>query len=401
MQNGLKRKASCFDSTQQRADTVIQGVLSEYAANVEELSKAYQKILKKTKKKYWMQLVKSLGSEILEAQGLDYNTFFIKINPSLLLHGENKNSFSLLSQTHNNNTKRYNDGRHFQTREKRWSSGDEADGEAGGYDEDGEDDDTEDLEVLNHLVLEELKMSKYGVVVRLIPGTQFTTPGGRTACTAISFAAAYRMSMIAKLETLEHEVNWDRVLVLGTKIWTIWNDNNSKKQNGRQFISVEDIRTMPLLSRVFGKVWETLNKTETEKVGYINDEINRELGGEAGGLVNLRDALASMKPCQTGSGTAVAVICGGRRGGSNSSLSLWKNKANQFALFNSHGSQAAKNSSLYLMRDLRAATHCVYSILSHMPHTQLDRRIAGQISCVLYSMQILRFEFTDVDLAYS
>lgn len=399
MQNGLKRKASCFDSTQQRADTVIQGVLSEYAANVEELSRAYQKILKKTKKKYWMQLVKSLGSEILEAQGLDYSTFFIKVNPSLLqTQGKDKNSFSLLSQTHNNNTKRYDDGRrHFQTHEKRWSSGDEADGEAGGYGED--DDDTEDLEVLNHLVLEELKMSKYGVVVRLIPGTQFTTPGGRTACTAISFAAAYRMSMVAKLETLEHEVNWDRVLVLGTKIWTIWNDNNSKKQNGRQFISVEDIRTMPLLGRVFGKVWETLNKTETEKVGYINDEINQELGGEAGGVVNLKDALASMKPCQ--SGTAVAVICGGSPGGSNSSLSLWKNKANQFALFNSHGSQAAKNSSLYLMRDLKAATHCVYSILSHMPHTQLDRSIAGQTSCVLYSMHILRFEFTDVDLAYS
>ena len=401
MQNGLKRKASCLDSsslllspvapldenTQQRANTVILSVKSAYAKQVEELSEAYQKILKKTKETHWLQLVELLGSGVLNSLEIDYNSFFVTAANS------KNNSFSLLShdQNHTTTTTR----RHSQTYFV-GSSGDEADVEEDQQEEE------QDLEVLNKLVLRELKLNKNGVVVRLIPGTQFTTPGGRTACTAISFAAAYRMSMISKIETLEHAVNWERVLVLGTEIWNIWKKDIANKQNGRCLISVEDIRKMPFLKRVFGKVWETLNQTETEKVGYINDEINLGLGGEKEGVVNLRDALDSMTPCDSEPKTAVAVICGGAYGGTNSSLSIWKNQANQFALYNSHGGgEEADSSSLYLMRDLDAATHCIRSILSYMPQTTLDRPIAGQTSCVLYSMQILRFEFTNVDLAYS
>ena len=404
MQNGdLKRKASCLDpsspplapldqNTQQRADTVILGVRTAYAKQVKELAEAYQKILKKTKETHWLELVKLLGNGVLNSMELDYNTFFITAAAA----GNSKNnSFSLLSHDHHYSTAK---------RKQTWLVDDDDDDDAssGGDEADIERDETEDFQVLNQLVLKELKMSKSGVVVRLIPGTQFTTPGGRTACTAISFAAAYRMSMISKIETLEHEVNWDRVLVLGTEIWNIWKkDNLNSQQNGRWLISVEDIRNMAFLKRVFGKVWETLNQTETEKVGYINDEINLGLGGEAQGLVNLRDALDSMRPCDKNPQTAVAVICGGALGGTNSSLSLWRNKANQFALYNSHGDQESESSSLYLMRDLDTATRCVRSILSYMPQTTLDQSIAGQTSCVLYSMQILRFEFTNVELAYS
>ncbi len=399
MQNGLKRKASCLDSassspppapldenTQQRAETVILSVKSAYAKQVEELSEAYQKILKKTKETHWLQLLELLGSGVLNSLEIDYNSFFVTAANS------KNNSFSLLShdQNHTTSTRSHNNQTYFVG-----SSGDEADVEEDQQEEE------QDLEVLNKLVLRELKLNRNGVVVRLIPGTQFTTPGGRTACTAISFAAAYRMSMINKIETLEHAVNWERVLILGTEIWNIWKKDITNKQNGRCLISVEDIRKMPFLKRVFAKVWETLNQTETEKVGYINDEINLGLGGEKEGVVNLRDALDSMTPCDGKPQTAVAVICGGAFGGTNSSLSVWKNKANQFALYNSHGGEEADSSSLYLMRDLDAATHCIRSILSYMPQTTLDRPIAGQTSCVLYSMQILRVEFTNVDLAYS
>ena len=404
MQNGLKRKASCLDylasphqqqqqrdvldeNTQERAEIVILSVKSAYAKQVEELAEAYEKILKKTKETHWSQLVKLLGNGVLNSLEIDYNSFFVTTTTAV---NSKNNSFSLLSHdysssNHNNHATRKNN--------KTWvvgSSGDEADIE-----------EEQDLEVFSQLVLKELKTNKNGVVKRLIPGTQFTTPGGTTACTAISFAAAYRMSMINKIETLEHAVNWDRVLVLGTEIWSIWKKDTTNKHNGRYLISVEDIRNMDFLKRVFGKVWETLNKTETEKVGYINDEINLGLGGEKEGVVNLRDALASMIPCNDKPKTAVAVICGGAYGATNSSLSIWKNQANQFALYNSHGDQKSENSFLYLMRDLDAATHCIRSILSYMPQTTLDRCIAGQTSCVLYSMQILRFEFTNVDLAYS
>ncbi len=399
MQNGdggFKRKADCLqqqqqqqnENTQQRANAVIHKIKNEYATQVTELATAYEKVLKKTKEEHWLRLVKILGNKVLDTMEIDYNTFFISVDPTRVKKG----TFSLLSSSSGPATKKY----HSDTKTQRWSqgsSGDEADGEEGDYE-------AEDFEFSNQLVLKELKTNKHGVVVRLIPGTQFTTPGGNTACTAISFAAAYRMSRISTIETLEHEVNWSRVLVLGTEIWTIWK-KTTPNQAGRHLINVEDIRTMPFLSRVFGKVWDTLNKTETEKVGYINDEINQSLGGEAGGVINLRDALDSMQPCVDFPNTAVAVICGGAMGRSNSSLALWKNKANHFALYNSHGGQTAKHSSLYLMRDLDAATYCIRSILSYMPQTQLDRRIAGQTSCVLYSMQILRFEFTNVDLAYS
>jgi len=381
----LSPPAPLDENTQQRAETVIISVKNAYAKQVEELSEAYQKILKKTKETHWLQLLELLGSGVLNSLEIDYNSFFVTAANS-----QKKNSFSLLShdQNHTTATRSHNNQTFFGG-----SSGDEADVEEDQQEEE------QDLEVLNKVVLRELKLNKNGVVVRLIPGTQFTTPGGRMACTPISFAAAYRMSMINKIETLEHAVNWGRVLVLGTEIWNIWKKDIANRQNGgRCLISVEDIRKMPFLKRVFGKVWETLNQTETEKVGYINDEINLELGGEKEGVVNLRDALDSMTPCD---GTAVAVICGGAYGGTNSSLSVWKNQANQFALYNSHGGEEADSSSLYLMRDLDAATHCIRSILSYMPQTTLDRPIAGQTSCVLYSMQILRFEFTNVDLAYS
>ncbi len=395
--SGSKRKADCLqqhqqldEKTRQRANAVIHKIKNEYATQVAELATAYEKVLKKTKEEHWLSLVKMLGNEVLDAMEIDYNTFFISTDPTRTKKG----TFSLLSQSGSN--KRY----HSATETQGWSnrsSGDEADDDddddEGGYE-------AEDFKFSNQLVLKELQTNKHGVVVRLIPGTQFTTPGGTTACTAIAFAAAYRMSRISNIEILEHEVNWSRVLVLGTEIWTIWKKTNPN-QSGRHLINVEDIRTMPFLSRVFGKVWETLNQTETEKVGYINDEINQSLGGAAGGVINLRDALDSMKPCVDFPNTAVAVICGGAMGRSNSSLALWKNKANHFSLYNSHGGQTAKHSSLYLMRDLDAATYCIRSILSRMPQTQLDRRIAGQTSCVLYSMQILRFEFTNIDLAYS
>ena len=398
MQNGdsgFKRKADCLrqqldENTQQRANAVIHKIKNEYATHVTELATAYEKVLKKTKEEHWLSLVKMLGNEVLDAMGIDYNTFFISTGSTRAREG----TFSLLSSSSQPANKRYRSATETQGWSNR-SSGDEADA-----DDDDDENEAEDFKFSNQLVLKELQTNKHGVVVRLIPGTQFTTPGGNTACTAIAFAAAYRMSRISNIEILEHEVNWPRVLVLGTEIWTIWKKTNPN-QDGRYLINVEDIRTMPFLSRVFGKVWETLNQTETEKVGYINDEINQGLGGEAGGVINLRDALDSMQPCADYPNTAVAVICGGAIGKSNSSLALWKNKANHFALYNSHGGQAAKHSSLYLMRDLAAATYCIRSILSRMPQTQLDRRIAGQTSCVLYSMQILRFEFTNVDLAYS
>lgn len=367
---GAKRRADpapVDESTRERAEAVIQEVRDDYAKTITELGHAYRAASEKTKDECWRQLTNRLGSGLLDALGVGFDTFFVTSAPAA------GSGFSLLPRQ----AKRAKIAAAH--RDYASLSGDEADSEREEHD--------------SNAVLEKLMGNAAGVVVRWVPGTQFTTRGGDSACTAIAFAAAYRMSLVRKVEILEWEVDWEQVLVIGSEIWNIWKNKASGGDN-RRFISVEDIRNMSFTDNIFGKVWDTLGSTDTEKMGYIDDMVNADLGGEKGGAINLRDALQSM--ADGSSTTAAAVVCAGAYGRSNSSLALWRGGAGHFAMYDSHGSRKPGHSTLRLMRDLDSAVRHIRTLLSAMPATRLEKHIGGMEKCVMYSMHILRFEFTAV-----
>lgn len=391
-----KRKAVSIDAnTKQRARAVVKEIQEDYAQKVMELAHAYQVVLDKTKNDCWKRLAEQVGGGLLEALGIRFDTFFVS-GPPTGIDGDDgddnirarTNGFSLLPRP-TKRPKRTGNGRFYPTSSSSSSSADEAD------------DEREDMAGFEGAytkgdVLSQLKQSPNGVIMQLIEGNQYTTAGGRSACTAIAFAATYRMSLVHNVKTLESRVDWGRVLELGTELWTMWKNSDAGASSQRRFISVEDLRTMPSTKQIFGKVWETLDNTDTEKVGYIDDEVNKGLGGEKFCAMNLRDALSSMRRTDPSSkSSSVAVICGGTYGGSNSSLALWRDVDGHYAMYNSHGGQVQGNSTLYVMRNLGSALACIRGVLSHMPTTTLEKPVAGKSKSVMYSMHILRFELTN------
>lgn len=391
-----KREHPLDESTLERAETVLQEVKQDYAKKMLDLGKAYKAAVDRTKSDCWKRLTERMGIGLMEALEVDFDIFFTSSNVrnatsfarTTTASPPQENGFALLPRRRKR--------RKFQQQRRRsnglredFSSGDDADVES--------DDDESDLKH-ERATLRALTLAPTGTLVRYIYNNQYTTKGGRSACTAIAFAAAYRMSLTPKVESLERKVDWGAVLVLGSKMWNLWKDGHrGGGESARRFISVEDIRSMPFTKRVFGKVWDTLDSTETEKVGYIDDRVNAGLDdGEKHGTAttNLKDALKSMK---VGRAPTTAVICAGSYQGCNSSVALWKNASGNYAMYDSHGGKMEARSTLYLMRDLEAAVAQIREVLSGMPKTRLDRPIAGVSECVLYSMHILRFEFTNTE----
>ncbi len=390
-----RREQTLDEKTVERAETVLQEAKQDYADKMLDLGRAYKAAVDRTKSGCWKRLTEHMGAGLMEALEVDFDIFFTSssVRSATLLSKKSplENGFALLPHHHHRKRRKFHPQQQQQRRSNGLrevsSSGDDAD-----VDSDGGGDDDRDVKHERD-TMEALAVAPTGTLVRYIHNNQYTIRGGRSACTAIAFAAAYRMSLMSKVGRLERKVDWSAVLSLGSKMWNLWKDGNG--DSSRRFISIEDIRNMPFTERAFGRVWDTLNSTETEKVGYIDDRVNAGLDGDKHGTTtNLKDALKTMG---VGRAPATAVICAGSYQGCNSSVALWKNAAGNYAMYDSHGGKAEARSTLYLMRDLEAAVSKIRTFLSDMPKTRLERPIAGVSECVLYSMHILRFEFTNTE----
>lgn len=404
-----KRKRQRLDSeldrkTCEKATSIAREIQEDYGEKMRDLDRAYGVAAEQTKKDSWERLIETLGGGMVDYLKIEYNNFFefsdqhsmeapLKHSAS----GRGRNGFSMLPKNDKKRAKPASGPPYFK------ASVSFDDEEEDDYDEEGEkkefynaveseveEEEGEEEAENRRATLRALASAPDGILARYFPNNQYTVKDGSAACTAIAFAAAYRMSLVSDIERLEKGVKWNTVLILGSRLWELWARKYRSVGSRRRFISIEDIRNMPITTDIFGKVWNTLGNIETEKGGFIDDKINE--GKEA--ATNLRDALLAM-PAGSDGTPATAVICAGSNGGLNSSVAVWKSASGNYALYDSHEGLKQDQSTLWLMRDLNTAVLQLKKFLNQMPKETLERPVEEISESVMYSMHILHFEFTN------
>lgn len=217
-----------------------------------------------------------------------------------------------------------------------------------------------------------------------LPGNQFTTPGGRTACTAIAFIALCRMSTKATPEAIRTGIKWRDVLAKGADLWrSVMGEDRSL--DGQRYLSLYDMQKLPrvrnfrCLHRVLEKATEVMGSMDPEVNASFNDADNKA-------MYDLSEALATMHSMQP----SVAVLTVG-----DVSVCAW-HRDDQWILYDSHRGPTQGTSLLAVVTEASDPADFEAILRARFRHAagqrKLDVPIGGRTTTTYYSASVLSAE---------
>lgn len=227
------------------------------------------------------------------------------------------------------------------------------------------------------------KRRRPNIVRHSLPGNQFTTPGGRSACTTIAFVALCRMSTKSSADAIHKDIKWGDVLKRGAGLWhTIMGDRQNL--DGQRYLSLFDLRQLPQL-RKLPSLLQVLEKA-TELTGSLDPAVNAFINdSENKSMYNLSEALETIHKMEP----SVAVVTVG-----GFSVCVW-NRDSEWALYDSHGGVKPGSSLLVVVkhgtaRDMEAILRRRFGNKHH--YEPLHQPIDGKRQTTYYYASVLSAE---------